>query len=168
MGIAALIPFALQALAIAFDELYFHHKRGLPRWERIGHPLDTFSLLICFLITLLAPFNETTLKMYCIVGVLSCLMVTKDEFVHTEECEGSENWLHALLFLLHPITIAMAGLIWPISQQIEPPAWLINWFDQPDLCLSFLYMQTGLIFLFLFYQIIFWNFIWDSKKINSI
>jgi len=25
------------------DEFYFHRRRGLPRWERLAHPLDTMT-----------------------------------------------------------------------------------------------------------------------------
>src|SRR5438105_1874665 len=113
MWIYALIPFLLQSVVILLDEGVFHYRRGLPLWERIGHPLDTLSLLICLGIVLFLPFNPTNLKIFGCFAVLSCLMVTKDEFVHKHHCSGSENWLHALLFILHPITLALAGMIWP-------------------------------------------------------
>ncbi len=50
------VPFALQGLAILVDEFYFHRRRGLPIWERWGHPLDTLSLLICWLFLLCLPY----------------------------------------------------------------------------------------------------------------
>ena len=89
MWIYALIPFGLQALVIACDEWIFHHKRGLPKWERIGHPLDTLSLLICSILPLWLPFNSFNLKLYIALSAVSCLMVTKDEFVHKEHCPGA-------------------------------------------------------------------------------
>ena len=39
------LPFAVQGLAILVDEFWFHHRRGLPRWERLGHPIDTLPLI---------------------------------------------------------------------------------------------------------------------------
>ncbi len=38
------IPFALQTCCMAVDEVHFHRQRGLPRWERLGHPLDTLTV----------------------------------------------------------------------------------------------------------------------------
>jgi hypothetical protein len=38
------IPFALQMCCMAVDEVHFHRQRGLPRWERLGHPLDTLTV----------------------------------------------------------------------------------------------------------------------------
>ncbi len=43
-----LLPAVLQMLAMAFDELVFHRRRGLPRWERLGHPLDTATAALCY------------------------------------------------------------------------------------------------------------------------
>jgi hypothetical protein len=37
-----LLPLVELGLAILLDQFYFHFARGLPRWERLGHPLDTF------------------------------------------------------------------------------------------------------------------------------
>ena len=39
------------------------------------------------------------------------LLRPKDEFVHSELCEPAENWLHAVLFILHPICFLSAELI---------------------------------------------------------
>ena len=40
-----LLPLVEQGLAILVDDFYFHVARGLPRWEHLGHPLDTFTVL---------------------------------------------------------------------------------------------------------------------------
>lgn len=165
MWIFSLIPFCLQAIAILFDEAYFHWKRGLPKWERIGHPLDTLSLLSCLVMVLMVPFSAYTLKFYVALSVLSCFMVTKDEFVHKHHCPGAENWLHACLFILHPITLIMAGLMWPVIQGIEVPVWLATWLDNPSALESFLQLQVGMIAAFMVYQIIFWNFIWKDRPV---
>lgn len=165
MWIFALIPFALQALAIGVDEVYFHWKRGLPKWERLGHPMDTLSLLTCLGMVIFIPFSIFALQIYCALAVLSCFMVTKDEFVHKEHCCGAENWLHALLFILHPITLTMTALIWPISQQKNPPEWFPVWFDHSTTLSLFLYVQGGLVLAFFLYQFIFWNFIWRNTPV---
>lgn len=161
----ALIPFGLQALAIAFDEAYFHVRRGLPKWERIGHPLDTLSVMICLLFTLLAPFSYTALWIYISLSVFSCFLVTKDEFVHKEHCPASEQWLHAVLFTLHPITLIMAGLFWLVSQNIELPYGLSEFLCFPFDISLFLKGQLSLMTLFFLYQVIFWNFLWKDKEV---
>lgn len=165
MWILSLLPFFLQALAIAFDEGYFHYKRGLPLWERIGHPVDTFSVLICFGMVLFVPFSLKTLYIYIFLALLSCLLVTKDEFVHKDHCPAAENWLHAILFTLHPITLTCAGLIWPVVQGVEVSPWIADWLIEKGSLQRFLFVQFGLMTLFLFYQILFWNFLWKNKPV---
>ena len=144
---ALVTPFALQGLAMFFDEFYFHRKRGLPLWERVGHPLDSLTVLICYLfISLQAP---TTTNIYVYVGLcfFSCVFVTKDEFVHSKYCDAKENWLHAFLFILHPITFLSAGVVW-----IE------------NLSSQFLVIQPVVIALFMLYQILYWSPFGISKK----
>lgn len=164
----ALIPFMLQAITIGIDEVYFHYKRGLPRWEKIGHPLDTLSLLICLLIPLFFPFNDYMLKVYIGLAIISCLMVTKDEFIHKEHSSGAENWLHAILFILHPIVLTVAAMIWPVIQNEVVPLWLGIWLNEPDALRWFLQIQVGSICLFLFYQIIFWNWICKNQTVIKL
>ena len=143
------IPFILQALLIAVDEYYFHLKRGLPRWERIGHPIDTLSVLLCLFFVLFVPFSIFALKWYVGLSLFSCLMVTKDEFVHKHHCPAAENWLHALLFINHPVLLTCAGLIWCFHESLR----------------TFLWTQTLFAFLFFFYQIIYWNFLCKQKPL---
>lgn len=163
MWYLGLIPFALQALCMVFDEGYFHIRRGLPLWERIGHPLDTLSVLVCMGFVLFVPFSKTTLIVYIVLASFSSLLVTKDEFVHKHHCPASENWLHAVLFTLHPITLTCAGFMWPVVQGAEVSNWIAKWLDQPDKLHLFLQMQLGTMFLFFLYQIVFWNFVWKNK-----
>ncbi len=167
MWLIAVLPFALQAIVIGLDEGVFHIKRGLPFWERIGHPLDTLSVLICMLYVLLVPYSPTALKLYIGLAIFSTLFVTKDEFVHKEHCPGSEQWLHALLFILHPITLTVAGLIWPVVQGAPVAPWLAGWLDNPEQLTLFLRMQALAMSCFLIYQIVFWNFVWKgtAKKL---
>lgn len=165
MWVYVMLPFALQAIALGFDEIYFHHKRGLPKWERIGHPMDTFSYLICLAMIIFLPFNVTTLWCYTAFAIISCLMVTKDEFIHKHHCPWLENWLHALLFILHPITLITAGAIWPVIQSVPVPAWMAMWLDNSYGLACFLYFQAAAVLAFFIYQIIFWNFIWKNNPV---
>jgi len=161
----ALLPFALQALAIAIDEGYFHIRRGLPKWERIGHPLDTLSVLACMGYVLFVPFSAKTLAIYIVLAAFSSILVTKDEFVHKDHCPASENWLHAVLFVLHPITLTCAGFIWPVVQDVEVAPWLARWLNAKAPLNAFLQTQFAAMTFFLTYQIIFWNVIWKDKPI---
>lgn len=165
MFIYLMIPFVLQAIVIMFDEIYFHVKRGLPKWERIGHPIDTFSVLLCMIWVLVVPFSSEALKIYCFLAIFSCVMVTKDEFIHKHYCPASENYLHAFLYILHPITLTCVGFIWPAISNIETPAWLSYFLDNPSFLHIFLYMQTFSMGAFFFYQIIYWNLIWKKRTL---
>lgn len=156
------LPFIVQAIAIGIDEIYFHLKRGLPRWERIGHPLDTLSLLICLLFLLFVPYSFAMAKVYLGLALFSCLMVTKDEFIHKHHCPPLEHWLHAILFLNHPILLASAGLLWAANG--AGPAWLLEVVSSPFLFHPFLCLQAGLASFFMFYQAIYWNFVWKEKN----
>jgi 2-polyprenyl-6-hydroxyphenyl methylase/3-demethylubiquinone-9 3-methyltransferase len=140
MKFLLLAPMIIQGLFMFVDEFYYHHKRGLPRWERMGHPADTISVLICFLILCLLPYSETNLYYYIAACAFSCVLITKDEFVHSQVCDKNEQWLHSMLFVLHPIILFAAGIIWKSEQDIQ-----------------LLYVQTAIISVFLFYQIIYWN-----------
>ena len=144
-----IIPFIIQSVVIGIDEGVFHLKRGLPRWERIGHPLDTLSVIICLMFVLCVPYSGPALKWYTGLALVSCLMVTKDEFVHKHHCPASEQWLHALLFINHPILLTCIGLIW------KNPTPFFTYF---------LMAQTFFAVLFFLYQAIYWNLIWKPKQ----
>jgi hypothetical protein len=158
-----LIPFFLQAVAIGLDEAWFHRRRGLPRWERIGHPIDTLTVLVCMGFVLFVPFSKEAILPYAALAIFSCIMVTKDEFVHKEHCPASENWLHAILFLLHPVTLLSAGLIWPASQGIEAVSWMERGVENKAFLHGFLTLQFSAMLLFMIYQIVYWNFIWKKS-----
>lgn len=164
MWIVAILPFLLQALCIAFDEGYFHIRRGLPRWERIGHPIDTLSVLLCMGFVLFVPFSKGALLIYVLLAVFSSLLVTKDEFVHKEHCPASEQWLHALLFSLHPITLTSAGFIWPVVQGVEVSHWMGQFLNNPGALFAFLKGQFLIMSLFFIYQIVFWNILWKNSE----
>ncbi len=144
------LPFLLQGAAMAADEFWFHRRRGLGRWERIGHPVDTLTALICYGIALFAPYSLTALAWYAGCAVFSMLCVTKDEFVHARACSAGEHWLHAVLFLLHPVTLAAAALIW---MDCPPGAAAWKWF---------LAGTFGVVAAFGLYQLLYWN-AWRSR-----
>jgi hypothetical protein len=142
-----IIPFIVQIAVIGWDEFYFHHKRGLPRWERIGHPLDTLSVVSCFAFVLLAPYSKLYLWIYIALGAFSCVLVTKDEFVHKEVCKASEQWLHALLFLNHPLVLISIGWMWMQGERYRP----------------FMVLQLVAAAIFCIYQVVYWNWVWKEK-----
>lgn len=130
----------LQGIAILADEFIFHHRRRIPRWERIGHPIDTALVLICLLFISFAPHSLINEIIYYGLVVLSSLCITKDEWVHRKFCTAEEMWLHAVLFILHPLMLVSAAFIWDKHSDYV------------------LIASTG-IFGFFVYQVIYWNFI---------
>src|SRR3569832_756358 len=113
------VPFIVQTIVIILDEYLFHIKRGLPKWERIGHPIDTLSVIACFAFVLFIPYEPGYIKYYVITAILSCLMVTKDEFVHKHHCPAAEHWLHSILFVNQSVLLTTMGLMWPKVQGNE-------------------------------------------------
>lgn len=117
------------------DEFKFHRKRGLGRWERLGHPVDTVFFLLPFIATL---FNASN-PVFISLCIFSSLVVTKDEFVHAKECEGAENFLHALLFIIHPVALYGLWLAWKHDMN------------------TIIQIQVLIIALFMIYQFTYWN-----------
>jgi hypothetical protein len=136
------VPLVLQALAMFFDELHFHRQRALPRWERVGHPLDTCTVLACFAVAALAPPTTTWLAVYVALAAFSCLFITKDEAVHAERCSPGEHWLHSVLFVLHPIVLGAVALFWVRGLG------------------TFVVAQAAMTLAFGLYQFVYWNLSW--------
>jgi hypothetical protein len=167
---ALLAPLGVQAAAMLCDELYFHRKRGLGLWERVGHPLDTLTMLACIGWALLTTPTPRTMACYAIFAVLSCAVITKDEFVHTRRCSGGEHWLHAVLFVVHPLSLASVGAVW-----LARDRWgggLPDWFGgsmirAPLAPLPFasqlLPGQFALTAAFCLYQALYWNLPWMRR-----
>lgn len=126
---------AFHGLLAIVDEFKFHRDRGLGRWERIGHPVDSIFFIAPFIYTHF--FENTTV--FLVMCALSCVIVTKDEFIHNHECNSTEQWLHSVLFIMHPISLYGLWYFWQNNQMI------------------FITMQTSIIFVFMLYQIIYWN-----------
>jgi 2-polyprenyl-6-hydroxyphenyl methylase/3-demethylubiquinone-9 3-methyltransferase len=134
------IPIALQGLAMVVDEGWFHRARGLPRWERIGHPLDTLTIAVCLgWLVATPPGAPSGLPVYAALAVFSTLFVTKDEAVHAQRCSPGEHWLHAVLFALHPVVLAAFAYLW--------------WTGAIELLIVQLAIAVG----FMAYQVIYWN-----------
>lgn len=151
-----LAPLALQAIVMMVDELHYHRRRGLGRWERIGHPLDTLTFLACIAWTLAVPPTGRALIGYLALGAFSCVFVTKDEPVHARRCTAGEHWLHALLFVLHPISLASLGLLWPALHGAEVVVGTV----------PVARAVPGQLFLtsaFCIYQILYWNLPWPRR-----
>lgn len=149
---------------MAVDEFYFHWRRGLPRWERLGHPLDTLTVLACQGWLCLSVPNAWTLSVYVILSIFSCLFVTKDEFIHQPHCRPGEHWLHAILFVLHPLILLGAGLLWATAHGT------LALFAKESWEFTALRGYLASIALFGLYQLVFWNWLWQwfSNKFPSI
>lgn len=111
------LPLGAHAVLMLVDEFFYHNQRGLSRWERWGHPMDTLTVLIPTATLLFAPLSPPDLAAaYIGMAAFSSLFVTKDEWVHSRECTAGEQWIHSVLFVLHPVffwciwNMAHAGL----------------------------------------------------------
>jgi Na+-transporting NADH:ubiquinone oxidoreductase subunit NqrB len=143
-----LAPFLLQGLFMTVDEFYCHQRRILRRWERWGHPIDTFMFGLCLAFLLAVPPSEYAFWIYGVLSVVSCVVISKDEWQHVELCSGFENWLHAVLFIIHPVVLIWAGFLW--------------WTSHPSVG-TVLTMTCTMTFLFMLYQIIYWN-VWRHDQ----
>jgi hypothetical protein len=147
---------------MAADELWFHRKRGLPRWERIGHPLDTLTVVLCLAWILSIQPTRKSVIAFVMLAAFSCFFVTKDEPIHWNRCSVGEQWLHSMLFMLHPLVLASAAFVWPA-------AWSFSFHGAPYLLRfsgyerTFLTCICGLTIGFGIYQFLFWNLPWRSK-----
>lgn len=137
---AFILATLVQGGVILFDEFYFHRRRGLPRWERIGHPVDSLTVVICLLFLVFTERTFTNEIIYYILAIASCLCVTKDEWVHRKLCTAEEMWLHAVLFIIHPIVLFTAMAEWEESR-------------------AQIFAAAGGVTVFMLYQIIYWNYV---------
>lgn len=141
------LAFAGQAAAMFVDERMFHRRRGLPKWERVGHPLDTLTVLACYAWLLAARPSMPNAVVYVALVMASSLFVTKDEPVHANRCSPGEQWLHAVLFVLHPIVLFGAGWLW--------------WTQRFHLVLA---GQLAISAGFALYQLLYWNGPWRRAQ----
>jgi hypothetical protein len=159
---ALVAPLAVQGVAMLGDELHFHRARGLGPWERIGHPLDTLTMLACIGWALAAAPSRSTAGVYAALAVVSCLFVTKDEFVHARRCSAGEHWLHAVLFVVHPLILISVGVLWVAAH----PAVGTVWESLPDsvTALRVLTFQFAATSAFGLYQAVYWNLPWIRSR----
>ena len=137
-----LLPFGLQGLAMTIDEFGFHHHRAVPRLECMGHVLDTLVFLACITCPLLFPPTPANLRLFGGMAAFSCLLITKDEFIHQRLCSGGEHWVHAILFVLHPLVLVATAFLW-ISLGTQ--------------ALPLLQFQVLLVSGFIVFQVSFWT-----------
>ena len=114
--------------------------------ERLGHPLDTMSVAACYAwLVARPPGAPAALGVYVVLAALSCLLITKDEFVHKKVCDARESWLHAVLFVLHPVVFLAFGMLW-ISGHT-----------------GLLRIQLTVTLTFAIYQFVYWSMWWKPK-----
>ncbi len=136
------------------DEFGFHHQRAVPRWEWMGHALDTSVFLACLVCPLVLAPEPANLRLYGVLAVISCILITKDEFIHQRLCSGGEHWLHAVLFILHPIVLMATAYLWISTgtaalKGLPVPA--------PALARGMLLLQILVVSGFLAFQIAYWS-----------
>ena len=136
----ALTPFLLQGLIMGVDEFYCHRRRRLRRWERVGHPLDTLTFLLSLSWLRMTTPGPLNVMVFMLLAGFSCLFITKDEWQHKELCTAFENWLHALLFLIHPLVLLWAAWLW--------------WTNASMIAVN---LAVALAIGFLLYQTIYWR-----------
>lgn len=151
LPVAMVAIMTFHAFIMIFDEFYFHHKRGLPKWERIGHPMDTLFFLICLLIPCTFSYHKNSVLLFVFLSILSSLIIVKDEKVHLKLCNSKEQVLHALLFITHPLILLCVFLWWKFQ-------------DQFIFAKQILHTQFFVVLLFLTYQIVYWNFLKKEKN----
>ena len=76
------------------------------------HFLDTLIFLACLVLPILVAPTPPNIRLFAWMAVGSCLLITKDEFIHQRLCSGGEHWLHAVLFILHPIVLFATAFLW--------------------------------------------------------
>ena len=138
------LPFIIQGIFMAFDE-HLHKKRGLGAWERLGHPVDTMTVFSPLSFIAVNEYTSDRLIVFVILSVFSSVFITKDEFIHTNECNPLENWIHSMLFVLHPMIFICSGFLWKYHPD-----------DQ------FLVIQAISVGVFMIYQIMRWSLSWKE------
>lgn len=159
-----LVPFAIQWVAISVDEFIFHYRRPMPQWERIGHPLDTLTVLACYVWIFYVPPGVSTLSAFGALVIGSSLFVTKDEFHHKIHCHSWEHWLHALLFVTHPLALTGLGLAWPAFHSPHHPFLFFNQ-EELNLLKKIILIQAVGTALFFVYQVLYWNW-WQPRRMR--
>lgn len=149
------IPLMAQAVLMIVDEFYYHHKRGLPLWEIIGHPLDTLTVIAPLFYAYVNDYQEKTAFIYILLALFSCIFVVKDELIHKDICSKGEMLLHGLLFICHPLVFLSIFLFWR-NDNIIVVSFVIPF-------KTIILGQLGFAIVFLIYQISYWGMLHDSS-----
>lgn len=139
--VLCMVPVALQLIGLLIDEVWCHRTRGLPHWERIGHPLDTLTVAVCLgWLIATTPAAPLALPIYLVLALFSTVFITKDHAVHAVMCGRFERSIHTVLFVLHPLVLTAFGVLW--------------WYGHAGL----LFGQLSITIAVMAYQIIYWQF----------
>lgn len=106
------VPFFLQGALIATDEIYCHRRRGLSQLEKLSHVVDSSLLLITFVFALYVNPTANSEIQFFVLSAISTVAITKDEWIHARESDGLEQWLHAWLFIVHPLVLVSLWQVW--------------------------------------------------------
>lgn len=117
------ISLGIQGALLMYDDVVLHRRRGLPRWERIGHPIDAFFFTLPIALGAICG-SDTPSGVYWTLSLLSCLIILKDEWVHVGRIEALEATVHAALFVLHPVTLFAA---WKLAQTGQTVGLWLAW-----------------------------------------
>lgn len=158
---AAAAPWWLLSAGMLVDELLYHRARGLPLWERVGHPVDTAVMLACLALTFTAAPSRGALLAFGTLSLLSMALITKDEGVHLRACTPGEARLHAALFMLHPLALLSALAAWA-----APGALAAAGADPGRLRLA-LAAQLAVGAAFFVYQAAYWNFLCEAAPAST-
>ena len=101
-----------QAALMLVDERVFHRLRRLGARESWGHVADSLLFTAALAPAALLPPTRGAAVLYAGLALVSTILVTKDEWIHTRECKAAENWVHSLLFCLHPCVLIAVGALW--------------------------------------------------------
>lgn len=117
------LSLGMQGILLLYDDVVLHRRRGLPRWERAGHPIDAFFFSLPIAI---AAFGGPTTPsgVYWTLSFLSCIIILKDEWVHVGRIGALEATIHAALFVIHPVTLVAA---WRLAQTGETLGLVLAW-----------------------------------------
>jgi hypothetical protein len=149
-----LLPLVEQGLDILVDEFYFQFARGLPRWEHLGRPLDTFTVLAPILWQGFSLQSQGNLMVYVVPP-------------HSRACSSSRMNSYIPMFALRPSTsmpCSSSCIHWflPLLLLCHAPAGAIVWLEQVLGRASALPIQAAILALYMIYQAVYWNLIWKA------
>ena len=95
--------------------------------------------------------------------------MTKDVFIHAKECVAAEQWLHSLLFILHPFLLLSGAIFWFISDpENEFGSFILKYAGEIQPSVDYraiLFGQFSLMLVFALFQFFYWNIFPARHKI---